>query len=344
MARGTRRCGDLGHCLEKCSAHTADERDVERVRQTPIGMAVQHDAIAEPSLEAIPEEVSQPLHLGYETQVLCSHASLAEGACQQGALRTGAPSHLVARAVDQGFQVRSGADVQRANALWRVDLVTSEGEEIDAELVHVRCDFTSRLSGVGVEERAVLTGDPRARFNRFDRPGLVVRMHDANEKGIAADRATKIIWIDETGAIHWQVCDASAQALEERAGREDRELKRTLAALAEGERRAVYRTLWPLLVRFIAAASRDRALAEEIAQRAMLRILSKVATFDPSRDALAWSLAIALNEYRSYRRRRAHAGCEPEESDRRSGTFWPRFGQRTGRRSSRPSARARARR
>jgi RNA polymerase sigma factor (sigma-70 family) len=95
------------------------------------------------------------------------------------------------------------------------------------------------------------------------------------------------------------------------------ELKRNLAALAEGERRAfdpVYRTLWPLMVRFIAAASRDPALAEEIAQRAMLKILSKVATFDPSRDALAWSLAIAFNEYRSYCRKRAHAGCELEES------------------------------
>jgi RNA polymerase sigma factor (sigma-70 family) len=95
------------------------------------------------------------------------------------------------------------------------------------------------------------------------------------------------------------------------------ELKRNLTALADGERRAfdpVFRTLWPLLVRFIASASADRALAEEIAQRAMLKILSKVATFDPSRDALAWSLAIAFNEYRSYRRRRAHAACQLEES------------------------------
>ncbi|HLI17642.1 MAG TPA: sigma-70 family RNA polymerase sigma factor [Rhodanobacteraceae bacterium] len=95
------------------------------------------------------------------------------------------------------------------------------------------------------------------------------------------------------------------------------ELNRNLTALADGERHAfdpVYRTLWPLLVRFIAATSGDRALAEEIAQRAMLKILTKVATFDPSRDALAWSLAIAFNEYRSFRRKRSHATCDLQES------------------------------
>lgn len=88
------------------------------------------------------------------------------------------------------------------------------------------------------------------------------------------------------------------------------ELKRNLAALADGERRAfdpVYRMLWPLLVRFIAGVSGDGSLAEEIAQRAMLKIFSRVVTFDRSRDALAWSMTIALNEYRSYRRTRANA-------------------------------------
>lgn len=95
------------------------------------------------------------------------------------------------------------------------------------------------------------------------------------------------------------------------------ELKRNLAALADGERGAfdpVYRTLWPLLVRFIAAVSSDGSLAEEIAQRAMLKIFSRVVTFDRSRDALVWSMTIALNEYRSYRRQRANAGSPLDES------------------------------
>lgn len=84
------------------------------------------------------------------------------------------------------------------------------------------------------------------------------------------------------------------------------QLNRNVAALADGERSAfdpVYRALWPLLVRFIASLSGDRMIAEDIAQQSLLKIFSKVSTFDRSRDALAWSMAIAANEYRSYRRK-----------------------------------------
>jgi len=79
-----------------------------------------------------------------------------------------------------------------------------------------------------------------------------------------------------------------------------------MAELADGERRAfdpVYRTLWPVLVRFVAVISGDRMIAEDMAQQAMLKILARVSTFDHSGDAVAWSMTIAINEYRSYRRK-----------------------------------------
>jgi DNA-directed RNA polymerase specialized sigma24 family protein len=83
-------------------------------------------------------------------------------------------------------------------------------------------------------------------------------------------------------------------------------LNRSMAALADGDRGAydpVYRTLWPLLVRFITAISGDRMIGEDIAQQAMLKIFARVSTFDRSKEALAWSMTIAINEYRSYRRK-----------------------------------------
>ncbi len=84
------------------------------------------------------------------------------------------------------------------------------------------------------------------------------------------------------------------------------QLSRSMAELADGERRAfdpVYRTLWPLLVRFVAVISGDRMIAEDMAQQAMLKILARVSTFDQSADPVAWSLTIVINEYRSYRRK-----------------------------------------
>jgi RNA polymerase sigma factor (sigma-70 family) len=88
-------------------------------------------------------------------------------------------------------------------------------------------------------------------------------------------------------------------------------LNRNMAALADGERRAfdpVYRTLWPVLVRFVAVMSTDRMIAEDIAQQALLRILGRASTFDRTKDALAWSITIAVNEYRSYRRKHGKPG------------------------------------
>ncbi len=103
-------------------------------------------------------------------------------------------------------------------------------------------------------------------------------------------------------------------------------LNRSMAALADGDRSAfdaVYGTLWPLLTRVVAAMSADPVIAEDIAQQSMLKLLTRVTTFDPSMDAVAWSMAIAVNEYRSYRRKLSNrptdqcegSGAEPIDAN-----------------------------
>jgi RNA polymerase sigma-70 factor (ECF subfamily) len=93
-------------------------------------------------------------------------------------------------------------------------------------------------------------------------------------------------------------------------------LNRSMAALADGDRSAfdtVYRILWPVLARFVTAMSTDRMISEDIAQQAMLKILTRVATFDPSMDAVAWSMGIAVNEYRSYFRKLSNRASDERE-------------------------------
>ena len=93
-------------------------------------------------------------------------------------------------------------------------------------------------------------------------------------------------------------------------------LNRNMAALADGERVAfdpVYRILWPVLVRFVTLLSTDRMIAEDIAQQALMRILSRASTFDRTKDALAWSMTIAVNEYRSNRRKFGNRATDPRE-------------------------------
>ena len=54
-------------------------------------------------------------------------------------------------------------------------------------------------------------------------------------------------------------------------------------------------------------------IAEDMAQQAMLKILARVSTFDRSKDALAWSMTIAVNEYRSYRRKLGNRAADQGE-------------------------------
>jgi RNA polymerase sigma-70 factor (ECF subfamily) len=81
-------------------------------------------------------------------------------------------------------------------------------------------------------------------------------------------------------------------------------LQRDLTNLADGDRdafRPVFVRLWPV----VRAFARRRVApedAEDVAQRALLRLFLRASEFDPQRDALAWALGIAAWEIRSLQR------------------------------------------
>ena len=81
-------------------------------------------------------------------------------------------------------------------------------------------------------------------------------------------------------------------------------LQRDLTSLADGDRdafRPVFVRLWPV-VRSFARRQLPPEDAEDVAQRALLRLFERAAEFDPRRDALAWALGITAWEIRSLRR------------------------------------------
>lgn len=57
----------------------------------------------------------------------------------------------------------------------------------------------------------------------------------------------------------------------------------------------LYRRFYPRLVRLIVRKTGDRALAEDVAQEALLRALDKLETFDRSRPLWPWLKVIAIN-------------------------------------------------
>ena len=87
-----------------------------------------------------------------------------------------------------------------------------------------------------------------------------------------------------------------------------RALNAAMRDLADGDRSAlpvVFETLWPVLRGFSKRILRDPHDAEDAAQSALVKVFEHASRFDPDGDAVAWAVAIAANECRAMRRRRA---------------------------------------
>ncbi|HJQ99612.1 MAG TPA: sigma-70 family RNA polymerase sigma factor [Candidatus Polarisedimenticolaceae bacterium] len=90
-----------------------------------------------------------------------------------------------------------------------------------------------------------------------------------------------------------------------------------MARLADGDRSAftpVFEILWPLLSSFARRVLGDAALAEDVAQHALVVVFAQASRFDTSHDAAAWAVAIAANECRNARRRRSRWAALPEDA------------------------------
>lgn len=102
-------------------------------------------------------------------------------------------------------------------------------------------------------------------------------------------------------------------------------LQREMCRLADGDRAAfepVFAALWPVLRAFAARALPVPAEAEDAAQCALIKVFSRAAEFDASREALPWALGIAAYECRTLRkarsRRREELRGPPEPADERT--------------------------
>ena len=84
------------------------------------------------------------------------------------------------------------------------------------------------------------------------------------------------------------------------------QLDRWMAAAAEGDRAAIdplFHALWPVVAAYTARLVGDRALAEDCAQDALVRLFGQLERYDRSRDALTWALTLATWQCRTARRR-----------------------------------------
>ena len=96
-----------------------------------------------------------------------------------------------------------------------------DGEQIDAELIHVERELAGGLHGIAVEIDIGFGGDAADFFDGLDRAEFIVRVHHADENCFRAQRAANIFGIDDAVAADGHVGDVDALRFERLAGIED---------------------------------------------------------------------------------------------------------------------------
>ncbi len=87
------------------------------------------------------------------------------------------------------------------------------------------------------------------------------------------------------------------------------QLSTLMVRLADGDRSVfdqVYSELWPIVSAFC-SKTLSAADAEDAAQQALLKVFDRAATFERDRDALTWTLSIAVWEIKTIRKRLARS-------------------------------------
>src|SRR5262245_63588605 len=119
------------------------------------GMSVEGHAVSELRLQCLPEAVAQGAHAIHRREIARKLAGLAETDRKQRALGPGATTALVPGTVNERLDRQPITHEQRADALWGIELVTGNRQEIDAELLHVGRNLADGLGGIGMEQHAV---------------------------------------------------------------------------------------------------------------------------------------------------------------------------------------------
>jgi hypothetical protein len=135
-------------------------------------------------------------------------------------LGSGTPAGFVIGPVDKRFKRRSAPDVERADSLGSVEFVPRHRQQINTESIYIGCDLADGLRGIGMQQGAMLAGDPTYFFNRFDRANFIIGVHDADENGFRRDRAAQIVRIGPTVMIDGEIGHFGAEPLQKLACRD----------------------------------------------------------------------------------------------------------------------------
>src|ERR1700734_2283227 len=99
------------------------------------------------------------------------------------------------------------AYVERANALWRVQLVSGDRKQIACDTLYIDRHLPCRLYGVSVKIDIGFGCDFAKHLDRLQHAGLVVRHHDRDELCVRTQSAANVVGINQPAAIDGNVSE-----------------------------------------------------------------------------------------------------------------------------------------
>src|SRR5688572_28302976 len=88
---------------------------------------------------------------------------------------------------DIGLITRASLDIQEPNALWGVQLMGGEREEVDAERLDVNLDFPGSLHGIRMAQNALAPANCSHFLDGKEDAGFVIAPHHRDDRGIGTD-------------------------------------------------------------------------------------------------------------------------------------------------------------
>ena len=155
-----------------------------RLRNEPRKMTPSRDFTKSISLAVKGESFS-----GLKTGVLTNRSIAAAKANDAGdVLGAGAAFIFMAAAKNDGIGTKGRFDKKRPGALWAVELMGANGNQIGVELVDVLERLLAKtLHRIGMKNNAMRTADFAENRHGLNRAGFIVGRHDGNQRGIRAD-------------------------------------------------------------------------------------------------------------------------------------------------------------
>ena len=213
-------CGASGGPNARCriqqvAAEHAGKQDVERVGQ-PLRRMPGDDEARHPLLQLGFQQIAQHRHALCVPELLPRDSAChAEPDDIGHVLCAGPQPVLLPRAVDERPEPRAvPPDVERADPFRRVELMTGNRQQIDAERVHIDRHLADRLRRIGMDDRAIGLRELRNLGKRLQRADLVLRMDDGDERGVSIDLRRHLAKIDTPGTVDADTDDIEAFPLQ----------------------------------------------------------------------------------------------------------------------------------